>query len=76
MVCREAVGLVTDYLEGALSPAERARFEAHFVDCEGCVAYLAQIRAVADAAGRVEPADLDPGALDALVELYRSWQQS
>jgi anti-sigma factor RsiW len=34
--CRELVELVTDYLEGALAPAERARFEAHVADCPGC----------------------------------------
>ena len=29
MVCRQAVELVTDYLEGTLSPVQRRRFEAH-----------------------------------------------
>ena len=29
IVCQQAVELVTDYLEGALSRADRRRFEAH-----------------------------------------------
>ncbi len=29
LTCRELVELVTEYLEDALSPSERARFEAH-----------------------------------------------
>ena len=29
LTCRELVELVTDYLDGALPAAERARFEAH-----------------------------------------------
>ena len=29
LTCQELVELVTDYLEGALPAAERARFEAH-----------------------------------------------
>ena len=45
LACRELVELVTDYLEGALTPGERARFEAHIAGCEGCTHYVAQIRA-------------------------------
>jgi anti-sigma factor RsiW len=44
MPCRELVELVTDYLEGRLSPADRARFEANIDDCEYCETYLEQIR--------------------------------
>lgn len=29
LTCQELVQLVTDYFEGALEPADRARFEAH-----------------------------------------------
>ena len=43
--CQELVELVTDYLEGALSPEETARFEDHIGRCAGCTAYLEQIRA-------------------------------
>jgi anti-sigma factor RsiW len=30
--CQELVELVTDYLDGALAPVQRARFEAHVAD--------------------------------------------
>ena len=43
--CQELVELVTDYLEGSLSPEERARFDEHLGVCEGCRRYLAQIEA-------------------------------
>ena len=45
LVCREFVELVTDYLEGALPDAERARFEAHLAECDGCAGYLEDTRA-------------------------------
>ena len=74
IACRHAVGLVTDYLEGALSPAERARLEAHLADCDYCLVYLAQIRATIDIAGQIEPEVIEPEVLDELVTPYRRWQ--
>jgi len=44
LTCRELVELVTEYLDGALPDAERARFEAHVAACEGCDRYVEQIR--------------------------------
>ena len=74
LVCRQAVALVTDYLEGALTPADRERFEAHIADCSHCRTYLEQIRTTIALTGRVEPGDLDPQAQDELIALYRSWR--
>ena len=74
LVCRRAVALMTDYLEGALSHRDRTRLETHLAACPHCTEYLAQIRAVIDVAGQVGPDDLDPAALDELVELYRNWR--
>ena len=74
LVCREAVELVTDYLEGALTPADRARMEAHLSTCPHCSEYLAQMRRTLDALGRIEPEALDPHVQDELVSLYRRWQ--
>ncbi len=74
LVCRHAVSLMTDYLDGALDQRARARLEAHLADCPHCREYLAQIRATIAAAGHVEPDDLSPEALDDLVALYRSWR--
>lgn len=74
LVCREAVALVTDYLEGALTGADRARFEAHLADCPHCSTYLEQIRTTIVLSGRVEAESLDPTAQDELVALYRRWR--
>lgn len=74
LVCQEVVELVTDYLEGALSRADRRRFEAHLADCPHCTAYLAQMRATIRLTGRLEPDDLTPEMRDDLGELYRRWR--
>jgi anti-sigma factor RsiW len=71
LVCREAVELVTDYLEDVLSRGERRAFERHLEDCDGCEAFVEQVRAVLVATGSVGPDDLDPATLDGLVQLFR-----
>ncbi|OJU85787.1 MAG: hypothetical protein BGO11_07825 [Solirubrobacterales bacterium 70-9] len=74
MVCREVVELVTDYLEGSLSRADRRRFEAHLADCPHCTEYLAQMRATIRLTGRLEPEDLSAAMREDLGELYRRWR--
>ncbi|BDG06073.1 zf-HC2 domain-containing protein [Anaeromyxobacter oryzae] len=72
--CRELVELVTAYLEGALRPAERRRLERHLADCEGCRAYLAQLRTVLRAAGRLSERSLPAGAHAPLLRAFRAWK--
>jgi anti-sigma factor RsiW len=74
MACREAVELVTDYLEGALSPAQRRRFEKHLARCPDCPEYLAQIRAVIALAGSITPDDLTPRVRGEFIRLYNRWR--
>ncbi len=44
---------LSDYLDGELSPAERAELEAHLAACEACAATLEELRAVVTEAGRL-----------------------
>lgn len=74
MTCREVVELMTDYLDGVLSAAERAKFDQHMQGCDGCRAYLAQLRTTRTLMGRVafEPV---PEPLKAeLINAFRSWK--
>lgn len=74
LVCQQVVELVTDYLEGALSPADQRRFDAHLADCPHCTEYLAQIRETIRLAGRLAPEDLTPDMRTDLTDLYRRWR--
>ncbi len=74
LVCRQAVELVTDYLDGALSRRERRRLETHLRACPNCAAYLEQIKMTVRLTGTVEPEDLSPEARADLSELYRQWR--
>jgi anti-sigma factor RsiW len=74
LVCREAVELMSDYVEGALSKHDRVRLEAHLAGCPHCTRYLEQIRATITAAGHIELDELPDQAVDDLVALYRNWR--
>jgi anti-sigma factor RsiW len=72
--CRELVELVTDYLENAMPPAERARFEAHIATCDGCDAYLIQMRETIVVLGTLPADALSREAEDQLRAGFRDWQ--
>jgi anti-sigma factor RsiW len=74
LACREAIAIMSDYLDGRLDRADRVRLEKHLAACPYCTEYLAQLRATIDALGRVEAEDLPEQAVDELVELYRRWR--
>ena len=53
LTCREVVELLTDHLEGALAPGERARVEEHLATCPDCTAYVEQLRTTIGVLGRL-----------------------
>jgi len=71
--CRKTVELVTDYLEGALAPGIRARFEDHLRACPTCTAYLRQVETMVRALRRLAAPAPDVRAIDDLVTSYRHW---
>ena len=46
VACKQLAELVADYLDDALSPEMRARFEEHLAGCDGCTAYLSQTQRI------------------------------
>jgi anti-sigma factor RsiW len=74
MACRELVELLTDYLEDALPAAERVRLETHLADCDGCTAYMEQIRAAIRLTGMLAEEQIPDDARAALLEVFRAWR--
>jgi anti-sigma factor RsiW len=71
LVCREFVELVTDYLEGSLAEVERVRFEAHLADCDGCHAYLQDMRRMIATLSRTPAPPPDPNTRETLLRAFR-----
>jgi hypothetical protein len=76
MSCKELVELVTDYLEGALAPADQRRFELHIGKCDWCKLYIDQIRMTIKAAGKLSEESIDPRAREELLTAFRTWKQA
>ena len=76
LTCAQVVELVTDYLEGGLSDADRARFEAHLSVCDGCTNYLDQMRVTIAVVGRVREEDLSDEVKAGLLTAFRGWASS
>jgi anti-sigma factor RsiW len=73
--CRELVELVTDYLEGALTDGERARFEDHIGLCDGCQVYLEQIRQTVTLLGSLTEESIPPQVQERLLTAFRGWKR-
>jgi len=74
LVCRDAVELVSDYLDGTLSRRQRRRLEKHLAQCDACSAYLDQMRATIAASGTVGPEGLPSEVVEGLVNLFRQYR--
>ncbi len=72
--CRELVELVTAYLDGALSPRDRVRFEAHIAGCDGCTAYLQEMRTTIRLTGTLTEEQIAPDAKSRLLDTFRAWK--
>jgi anti-sigma factor RsiW len=72
--CADALELMTDHLEGALSEADAERMRAHLAGCEACSVYLDQLRATIELVRETGPSEefpVDPERVDSLVDLFR-----
>ncbi|HEX2128611.1 MAG TPA: zf-HC2 domain-containing protein [Solirubrobacterales bacterium] len=71
LACTEEVELMTEYLEGALPPAEAARLERHLSTCPGCTEYLEQMRTLAGSLNELGPEAIPPAIRDELLHAFR-----
>jgi len=75
MTCQELVNLITDYLEGALSAADRLRFEQHLDRCSYCRVYLEQMRQTIRCTVKLSEESIPPLARTELLKAFRRWKK-
>jgi anti-sigma factor RsiW len=73
VTCREMVELVTAYLEGHLAAEQRTGFEEHLAICDGCQAYVEEMRDTLQALGRLPEDRLSGQARDTLLAAFGDW---
>lgn len=72
MTCKEAVGRITDYYEGVLSPSEAQEIQAHLATCDNCHAYFENSRQLTATLGKLpDPAPLSAKAKQELLTAFR-----
>ena len=76
LTCAELLELTTEYLEGALSPADTSRFDTHLAKCEGCVVVLDQLRYQIKVTGEIQEDRIEPEALERLLDAFADWRRS
>ena len=74
MTCTQIVELITEYLEGGLSSADRERFEEHIGFCDWCLSYLDQMRQTIATVGRLRDEDLPKELEQSLLTAFRDWK--
>ncbi|HQU27676.1 MAG: zf-HC2 domain-containing protein [Nitrospira sp.] len=72
--CQDVANLVTDYLEGALSPKQRIRFQMHLGLCFACRNFLKQMKYTVVTLNQL-PTDPVPPLIKAeLLRRFKSWK--
>ena len=74
LTCQEVVEIVTDYLEGAMSTEDRARFDGHLAGCDGCTNYVQQMRDTIRLTGMLTEEQVPDEQKERLREAFRTWK--
>ena len=74
LTCAEVVEIVTEYLEGGLTAADRDRFEEHLAFCSSCLTYVDQMRETISGLADVPQEELSPQLHADLIAAFRDWK--
>ena len=70
--CQEVVELATEYLDGEMTPQQTVAFEVHLNFCDGCFAFLEQVRTTSALAGTVAD-DVSDEVMTTLLSVFDEW---
>jgi hypothetical protein len=70
--CRDAVHLMTDEREGALSGWERIKYRAHMTVCVYCKRYRRQLEEAMDLTKDIPPEEVSTGVEESAMAAFRA----
>jgi anti-sigma factor RsiW len=74
LACIELVEVITDYIEGAMPVRKRRLLEQHLTACDGCTAYVEQMRRTIEVSGRLRVEDIPPELEERLLGAFEAWK--
>jgi len=76
LLARHGVAVIFDATANLRADRDRALFEQHLVLCDGCTAYLDQMRRTLALMGRLRDDVLDTPLRGRLLETFRAWKRN
>jgi anti-sigma factor RsiW len=73
MTCHDVIELVSTYIDDGLSDDDRRRVEEHLAICDGCAAYLEQLRETIRLTGMVNEDQIPEEQKAMLLAAFRDW---
>jgi anti-sigma factor RsiW len=74
--CRDVIALLSDYIEGELSPGDAAALERHMVDCPPCERFLRSLETSVEWTRRLDnaevPVEVPTEVMDRLRDFLRT----
>ena len=74
--CQQITEIVTDYLDGRMSLADRMRFQVHLGMCSHCRAYLRQMKATIGSLGHVPDEPMPTDVRDEMRKRFATWNDA
>ncbi len=75
LVCTEMLRLFSDYLDDTMPVTERLRFEEHLTLCDGCTAFLDNLRDVKDASAGIDDEELTDDVRASFMSSFDLWKR-
>jgi len=74
--CQQITEIITDYLEGRMSFADRIRFQMHVGMCKHCRAYLRQMKATIGSLGQLPDEPIPADVRDEMRKRFAAWNDA
>lgn len=71
--CQQLTEIITDYLEGRMSFADRMRFQMHVGMCKHCRTYLRQMKATIASLGQLPDEPMPVDVRDEMRRRFAAW---